>query len=59
MATNKNEYSSDELGAIAAKVLRTGKATPKEAVALAACVLTQRPDRPNNEPAIRRDMRTR
>lgn len=43
--TARNEHTSDPIAKIAAKVLRTGKATPKEAVALAASALTQAKDK--------------
>ena len=42
----KNEKSGRKAARVASKVLRTGKATPKEARALAGSVLTQSPDKP-------------
>jgi hypothetical protein len=41
----KNEKTSSPISKIAAKVLRTGHATPKEAQRLAGSALTQRPDK--------------
>lgn len=40
-----NEKSSAKLASVAAKVLQSGKATPKQAVQLAASVLTQAADK--------------
>lgn len=41
----KNEKSSPATAKVAAKVLASGKATPKQAMTLAGSVLTQSPDR--------------
>lgn len=41
----QHEYTSKQIAAIAAKVLRTGKATKAELLALAASALTQTRDR--------------
>lgn len=41
----KNEKTSKTVASIAAKVLQTGKATPKQAKTLAGAVLTQAPDK--------------
>lgn len=41
----KNEKSSPKAAKVAAKVLSTGKATPKQAMTLAGSVLTQAPDK--------------
>lgn len=41
----KNEKTSKRVASTAAKVLRKGKATPKQAKSLAGSVLTQAPDR--------------
>lgn len=41
----KNEKSSPKVASIAAKVLQTGKATPKQAKTLAGSVLTQAADK--------------
>jgi hypothetical protein len=45
----KNEKTSPRIARIAAKVLKTGKATPKEAQELAGSVLTQAPDKPKKK----------
>jgi hypothetical protein len=42
----KNEKTSPRVAKIASDVLRTGKATPKQAKTLAGAVLTQAPDKP-------------
>ena len=49
MARGKNERTSAKVAKVAAKVLRTGKATPKEAKTLAGSVLTQAPDKPKRK----------
>ena len=41
----KNEKTSPRIANVAAKILQTGKATPKQARSLAGAVLTQAPDR--------------
>jgi hypothetical protein len=41
----KNEKSSAKVASIAGKVLESGKATPKQAMTLAASVLTQAADK--------------
>ena len=41
----KNEKTSPAVAKVAAKVLSTGKATPKEAMTLAGAALTQAPDK--------------
>lgn len=41
----KNERTSKKVASVAAKVLKTGKATPTQAKTLAGSVLTQAPDK--------------
>lgn len=41
----RNERTSPKVAKIAAKVLKTGKATPKQAKTLAGSALTQAPDK--------------
>ena len=41
----KNEQTTKRMGTIAAKAMRTGKATPSQIRSMGACIITQRPDR--------------
>ena len=50
-ATGKNEKTSPKVAKVAAKVLREGKATPKEVRTLAGAALTQTADRRKSAPA--------
>ena len=52
MARGKNERTSAKVAKVAAKVLRTGKATPKEAKTLAGSVLTQAPGQAEAEEEV-------
>jgi hypothetical protein len=46
MASDRNEKTSEGVAKLAARVLRTGQATPEEIRTLAASALTQAADRP-------------
>lgn len=43
--TPKNERTSSKVATVAGKVLKAGKATPKQAKTLAGAALTQAPDK--------------
>ena len=46
----KNERTSKKVATVAGKVLKAGKATPKQAKTLAASALTQTPNKPRARP---------
>lgn len=45
----RNERTSKRVAKVAGKVLKKGKATPKQARTLAASALTQAPDKPKKK----------
>ena len=49
----KNERTSKKVATVAGKVLKAGKATPKQAKTLAASKLTQAPNKPRARPRAR------